>query len=161
RSGEVRPPAAFMFAPDFDEDLPGAGVPYLADGLAAGGFTVLVHSFFTERGDRFDPRVITTSAPLTLSELLATLDRAAPDGTAGPGLGPGPPPEPWILPAEVPGGGVPGGGVPGDKLVAGPPAEPTTAEPGEPSAEPTAGSPATVPPGGEGTVPVLPAGQEP
>ncbi|MBC6458078.1 CpaE family protein [Actinomadura sp. HBU206391] len=72
KSGQVGSPAAFMFAPGFVEDVPGAGVAVLANGLAGSGFTVLVHGFFTERGDVFDPKVRVTGRQLRLSELLAT-----------------------------------------------------------------------------------------
>lgn len=99
KSGRVRAPAAFMFAPDFEEDLPGAGVPFLADGLAASGHTVIVHGFYTERGDVFAPEVIATAKPLTLAELLELL--GAPRSEPAPGLAgrtftwpsDGPPPE--------------------------------------------------------------------
>ncbi|MEV3923733.1 protein kinase domain-containing protein [Actinomadura coerulea] len=83
KSGRVRAPAAFLFAPDFEEDLPGAGVPFLADGLAAGGHTVIVHGFYTERGDVFAPEVIATAKPLTLAELLELL--GAPRSEPAPG----------------------------------------------------------------------------
>jgi hypothetical protein len=74
-SGSVASPATFMFASDFDEDLPDASVTVLANGLAARGFAVLVHDVFTERGDVFDPRVITDTGPLTMAELLTLLSR--------------------------------------------------------------------------------------
>ncbi|MBB6398183.1 serine/threonine protein kinase [Actinomadura coerulea] len=83
KSGRVRAPAAFLFAPDFEEDLPGAGVPFLADGLAASGHTVIVHGFYTERGDVFAPEVIATARPLTLAELLELL--GAPRSEPAPG----------------------------------------------------------------------------
>lgn len=96
KSGEVRSPAAFMFAPDFDEDLPDAKVPLLASGLAAGGFTVLVHMFFTERGDVFGPGVIAGTKPMSMADLLATLCPVQPSPV------PDPPPEPWAMSAAVP-----------------------------------------------------------
>ncbi|TDC45194.1 hypothetical protein E1281_31165, partial [Actinomadura sp. KC345] len=73
KSGRVGSPAAFMFAPGFVEDLPAAGVAVLANGLAGSGFTVLVHGFFAERGDTFDPKVRVTGRRLRMSELLANL----------------------------------------------------------------------------------------
>ncbi|SNR35833.1 serine/threonine protein kinase [Actinomadura mexicana] len=99
KSGEVRAPAAFLFAPDFDEDLPEARVPFLADRLAASGHTVIVHGFFTERGDVFAPAVIATAKPLTLAELLELLGAAQPApapahaGTTFTWPSDGPPPE--------------------------------------------------------------------
>jgi MinD-like ATPase involved in chromosome partitioning or flagellar assembly len=78
RRGEVTPPVAFMFAPGFVEDIKGAGVVDLADGLASNGFTVLVHSLFTERGDAFTPEVQVTDRKLRMSELLAALGVAEP-----------------------------------------------------------------------------------
>ncbi|WP_141578182.1 AAA family ATPase [Actinomadura sp. WMMA1423] len=71
KSGRVGSPAAFMFAPGFVEDLPGANVAVLANGLAASGFTVLVHGRFAERGDVFDPAVHVTGGQLKMSDLLA------------------------------------------------------------------------------------------
>ncbi|MGI5206111.1 serine/threonine protein kinase [Spirillospora sp. CA-108201] len=97
KSGRVRAPAAFLFAPDFDEDLPDAGVPFLADRLAATGHTVIVHGFYTERGDVFAPEVIATARPLTLAELLELLGAAesapVPAGTMFTWPSDGPPPE--------------------------------------------------------------------
>lgn len=93
KSGRVSTPAAFVFAPDFGEDVPGAEVSVLANGLAASGFTVLVHAFFTERGDVFDPGVVATAAPMTMSELLARLGVVQPD--------PQPPQEPWAAPPDL------------------------------------------------------------
>ncbi|GAA4381520.1 hypothetical protein GCM10023088_46110 [Actinomadura verrucosospora] len=84
KSGRVRAPAAFMFAPDFEEDLPEAGVPFLADRLAASGHTVIVHGFFTERGDVFAPEVIATAKPLTLAELLELLGAPRSEPAPGP-----------------------------------------------------------------------------
>ncbi|MCR3744560.1 Serine/threonine protein kinase [Actinomadura glauciflava] len=110
KSGEVRAPAAFLFAPDFDEDLPGAGVPFLADRLAASGHTVVVHGFFTERGDVFAPEVIATAKPLTLKELLELLGAARPESPPSPGgttftwPSDGPPPELRVSAAEAPAG---------------------------------------------------------
>ncbi|MFG2084854.1 hypothetical protein [Spirillospora sp. NPDC048824] len=101
RSGRVRPPAAFLFTPGFDEDLPETRVPDLANGLAASGFTVLVHGYFSERGDRFVEDVVTSARPMSLSDLLAALGVARPASPAPPGqetapdLHPEPPPEPW------------------------------------------------------------------
>ena len=106
RSGEVRQPAAFLFTPGFDEDIPETRVPDLANGLAASGFTVLVHGFFTDRGDRFDEGVVASARQMSLSDLLAALGAAPPAGPAFPGpasepdLQPEPPPEPWE-PAET------------------------------------------------------------
>lgn len=71
KSGRVGSPAAFMFAPGFVEDLPGAGVPVLANGLAGRGFTVLVHGYFAERGDAFAPGVHVIGGQLKMSDLLA------------------------------------------------------------------------------------------
>ncbi|OLT37708.1 hypothetical protein BJF79_05710 [Actinomadura sp. CNU-125] len=82
KSGRVGAPAAFMFAPGFTEDVPGAGVSVLANGLAGGGFTVLVHAFFAERGDAFDARVRVTGRRLRLSELLAVF--GVPERPSGP-----------------------------------------------------------------------------
>ncbi|MEU9021754.1 serine/threonine-protein kinase [Actinomadura sp. NPDC048394] len=98
KSGEVQPPAAFMFAPGFDEDLPDVRVTHLANGLAAAGFTVLVHCFFTQRGDRFSPGVLASAEPMSLSQLLTTLGAAPPVNDEQPDLLPEPPPEPWVLP---------------------------------------------------------------
>src|SRR4051812_41155648 len=78
RRGRVGSPAAFMFAPGFVEDLPGAGVAVLANGLAGNGFTVLVHGYFAERGDVFDPGVKVTGRQLKMSDLLATFGIADP-----------------------------------------------------------------------------------
>ncbi|MBO2456323.1 hypothetical protein [Actinomadura violacea] len=114
QSGKVGSPATFMFGPDFGEDLPDAGVPVLANGLAASGFTVLVHSVFSERGDVFDPRVIADMGPLTMGELLALLTRpnARPAPRREPPAEPPPPPrrellmepppEAWTAPAPAP-----------------------------------------------------------
>lgn len=96
RSGRVRPPAAFMFAPGFVEDLPAAGVPVLANGLAGSGFAVLVHRRFAERGDAFDARVRITAGQLRLSELMATLAGSVPEAA------PAPEPEAEPEPAAVP-----------------------------------------------------------
>ncbi|SNR50960.1 AAA family ATPase [Actinomadura mexicana] len=71
KSGQVGSPAAFMFAPGFVEDLPGAGVAVLANGLAGRGFTVLVHGYFAERGDTFAPGVHVIGGQLKMSDLLA------------------------------------------------------------------------------------------
>ncbi|MEO3828166.1 hypothetical protein [Actinomadura sp. B10D3] len=101
-SGQVRSPAAFVFGPEFDENLSGAGVPHLAGDLAARGFTVLVHGFFTERGDRFGPGVIANTGPLALPDLLTTLGAPEPAADPEPDLLPEPPPEPWSFPAAVP-----------------------------------------------------------
>ncbi|MFC5750723.1 serine/threonine protein kinase [Actinomadura rugatobispora] len=103
RSRKVDPPAAFIFAPEFDEDLPNAGVPLLADGLAASGYTVLVHAFYTQRGDTFDPRVHTTAQPMSMADLLTTLGALHPDLPAHhqADLQPEPPPEPWGIPAPT------------------------------------------------------------
>ncbi|XRQ08763.1 hypothetical protein ACN3XK_71745 [Actinomadura welshii] len=100
-SGAVPRPAAVMFAPDFTEDVPGAGVPQLAGELAAGGFSVLVHAYFTARGDRFGPGVVAPTEPMSMAGLLATLGAAPPAEGAQPDLHPEPPPEPWT-PAGAP-----------------------------------------------------------
>jgi hypothetical protein len=94
RSGKVRPPATFMFAADFEEDLPDVTVRVLANGLAGDGFIVVVHNFFTESGDVFDPRVVVHTRPMTLSDLLAVLGAAAQPVTHAELL-PEPPPEAW------------------------------------------------------------------
>ncbi|WP_433470056.1 AAA family ATPase [Spirillospora sp. CA-128828] len=96
-SGKVRPPAAFMFGPGFSEDLPEVRVTELANGLAVNGFTVLVHAFFAERGDVFDPKVVASTEPMSMSDLLTTLGAAEPD------LQPEPPADPWTAPGAVPG----------------------------------------------------------
>jgi MinD-like ATPase involved in chromosome partitioning or flagellar assembly len=100
RSGKVGSPAAFVFAPGFNEDLPGAGVSRLANGLARGGFTVLVHVFFTERGDVFDPRVVPAAKQMKMADLLAALGIAQPE--LQPELQPEPPPDPWVTPGSLP-----------------------------------------------------------
>jgi MinD-like ATPase involved in chromosome partitioning or flagellar assembly len=99
KSGRVSPPAAFMFAPGFTEDLAGAGVAVLANGLANSGFTVMVHARFAARGDAFDPAVRVTGGQLKLSELLAALSAPA-SAPAPPVPAPGtpaPPAEPHRL----------------------------------------------------------------
>lgn len=99
-SGGVASPATFMFAPDFDEDLPDASVAVLANGLAASGFAVIVHDVFTEHGDVFDPRVISGTGPLTMAELLTILARpAAP--AAPPDRPPSEPPPPPVPDADL------------------------------------------------------------
>lgn len=100
KSGKVSFPAAFMFAPGFNEDLPGAEVSPLANGLVRGGCTVLVHVSFTERGDAFDPRVVTAAKQLKMSDLLAVLGVVKPEPQAElqPDLQPEPPPDPWTVP---------------------------------------------------------------
>ena len=81
RSGRVGRPAAFMFAPGFIEDLPGADVSVLANGLAGNGFTVLVHDHFKKRGDEFGSGVCVTGGRVRLSELLTMLGATRkPDG---------------------------------------------------------------------------------
>ncbi|TDD85617.1 tyrosine-protein kinase family protein [Actinomadura darangshiensis] len=101
RNGKVGTPAAFMFAPGFDEDLPGAGVVVLANGLARSGFTVLVHATFAEGGGAFDPRVVAAGKQMKMSELLGAL------GVTGAELPfePPPPPEPWAAPGPPAGQG--------------------------------------------------------
>lgn len=94
KSSEVGSPAAFLFAPGFDEDLPGAGVATLANGLVRAGFTVLVHASFAERGDVFDPGVVAAGKQLRMADLLARFGVAEP----GPLTEPPPPPEPWTAP---------------------------------------------------------------
>ncbi|MFC5750717.1 AAA family ATPase [Actinomadura rugatobispora] len=89
KSGKVAPPAAFIFAPQFNEDLPEAKVPLLANALAANGFTVLVHAFFTRRGDHFIPAVVASAEPMSMLDLLTTLGALQPD------LQPEPPPQLW------------------------------------------------------------------
>ncbi|MEU8310129.1 AAA family ATPase [Actinomadura sp. NPDC048955] len=97
KSGRVGPPAAFMFAPGFVEDLPGAGVSVLANGLAGRGFTVLVHGYFAERGDTFDPGVHVIGGQLKMSDLLALF------GISGPAPAkPAAPPPPATPPAAPP-----------------------------------------------------------
>ncbi|WP_345465991.1 AAA family ATPase [Actinoallomurus oryzae] len=100
RSGRVGSPVAFVFTPGFAEDVPGAEVAALANGLVRNGYTVLVHVSFAERGDVFDPRVVMAAKRLNMAELLVAL------GTVGPGprleLQPAPPPEPWTLPGAPP-----------------------------------------------------------
>ncbi|MBE1532862.1 fibronectin type III domain-containing protein [Actinomadura algeriensis] len=96
RSGGVGSPAAFVFAPGFEEDLTDAKVPLLANGLAGSGFTVLVHACYTARGDVFDPPVIASTEPMSMPDLLATLGALQPD------LHPEPPPEPWEAPGPPP-----------------------------------------------------------
>jgi hypothetical protein len=119
QSGRVAAPATFMFGPDFDEDLPDAGVVVLANGLAASGFAVLVHSVFSERGDVFDPRVMADTGPLTMAQLLDLL--SMPDAPVAPVRGrpaepppppprellDAPPPTAWATPAPMPGQPVP------------------------------------------------------
>ncbi|MFB9830842.1 AAA family ATPase [Actinoallomurus acaciae] len=73
RSGRVNPPTAFVFAPGFTEDVPGAGVAAVANGLADNGFTVVVHAFFVERGDRFGANVRITGHRRPTPELLSLL----------------------------------------------------------------------------------------
>jgi MinD-like ATPase involved in chromosome partitioning or flagellar assembly len=99
-SGEVGSPTAFMFGPGFDEDVPGAGVAVLANGLARGGFTVLVHAFFIERGDVFDLKVIPAAKQMKMSDLLTVLGVIQPE--VQPELQPEPPPEPWAVPGAPP-----------------------------------------------------------
>ncbi|MFD0855694.1 hypothetical protein ACFQ07_25860, partial [Actinomadura adrarensis] len=111
RNRRVRPPAAFMFSAEFEEDMPDAGVPALANGLAANGFTVVVHAFFSERGDVFDPRVVARTEPMTMSDLLEALgvppaddSTVTPSGMpagAAPDLLSEPPPESWMLTDEA------------------------------------------------------------
>ncbi|GAA0250474.1 hypothetical protein GCM10009527_053550 [Actinomadura nitritigenes] len=119
QSGRVAAPATFMFGPAFEEDLPDAGVAVLANGLAASGFAVLVHSVFSERGDVFDPRVMADTGPLTMAQLLELLSR--PDARPAPPRRPPseppppprrellhePPPAAWTTPAPMPAEPVP------------------------------------------------------
>ncbi|WP_329246105.1 AAA family ATPase [Actinoallomurus sp. NBC_01490] len=100
KSGKVGSSAAFVFAPWFDEDLPGAGVAVLANGLARAGFTVLVHADFTERGEVFDPKVVTAAKKMTMSDLLAAVGVVQPEPQSE--LQPEPPPEPWTVPGSPP-----------------------------------------------------------
>jgi hypothetical protein len=111
KRGRVRYPAAFMFGPEFNEDIPGTEVRLLADRLVASGFTVIVHAFFTGRGDVFDSRVATTSEPMSMAGLLATLGVTPPGRQPGPpeswlaqppDLYPEPPPDPWAAPGTLP-----------------------------------------------------------
>jgi MinD-like ATPase involved in chromosome partitioning or flagellar assembly len=88
QSGRVAPPAAFMFAPGFAEDLPGAGVAVLANGLARNGYTVVVHDHFAQRGDGLDPRVRIAASRLRLADLLAALGVTDPVSTAASGPAP-------------------------------------------------------------------------
>jgi MinD-like ATPase involved in chromosome partitioning or flagellar assembly len=87
-----------MFGPQFSEDLPGAGVPTLANGLAGNGFTVLVHGHFAERGDIFDPRVRVIGRQLAMSDLLTALGVVQ---ALYPEQEPGPGPEPSQVAATV------------------------------------------------------------
>ncbi|QKG23347.1 AAA family ATPase [Actinomadura verrucosospora] len=79
RDGRVGAPMAFMFAAGFVEDLPDAGVAVLANGLAASGYTVVVHDSYARRGDAFDPRVKVAAGRLKLSDLLATFEVTEPE----------------------------------------------------------------------------------
>ncbi|GAA4497490.1 hypothetical protein GCM10023191_041070 [Actinoallomurus oryzae] len=98
RSGRVRLPAAFVFTPRFAEDVPGADVAALANGLADIGFRVVVHDSFVERGDRFGANVRITGSRQPMPELLSLLGAAgrtplplppaASDGYPGPLSGP-------------------------------------------------------------------------
>lgn len=126
RGGQVSPPMAFMFAPGFVEDLPDAAVAVLANGLAASGYTVVVHDFFVQRGDVFDPRVTVAAGPLKLSGLLATF------GIGGPEPGAGRRGAPQGTPAARSGGrgGVRGAASPPSAAPA-PPAAAVTASPGQ------------------------------
>ncbi|GGQ22427.1 MinD-like ATPase involved in chromosome partitioning or flagellar assembly [Actinomadura coerulea] len=114
KSGRVGSPAAFMFAPGFVEDLPGAGVAVLANGLAGRGFTVLVHGYFAERGDAFAPGVHVIGGQLKMSDLLALFGiagkppappaappPAAPPPAAPPPAGRPPAPAPAAQPAAT------------------------------------------------------------
>ncbi|WP_329246137.1 AAA family ATPase [Actinoallomurus sp. NBC_01490] len=94
RSGQVSPPTAFIFTPGFAEDVPGADVAVLANGLAGNGFTVLVHSFFAERGDRLNGNIRVTERELRIPELLSLLsiaERNAASPRPRPQSPPGPP----------------------------------------------------------------------
>lgn len=70
KSDRIVPPATFIFAPGFGEDLLGEGVAVLANRLARSGFTVLVHGFFRQRGDVFDARVRITGLFTRMDGLL-------------------------------------------------------------------------------------------
>ncbi|WP_329519221.1 hypothetical protein [Spirillospora sp. NBC_01491] len=141
QSGRIGSPATFMFGPDFDEDLPDAGVAVLANGLAASGFTVLVHSVFTARGDVFDPRVVADMGPLTMAELLTILTRPGdqPSPRHEPPSEPPPPrhdllieppPGPWAASAPMPAPPVPAPPVPAPPVPVPPvPAPPAPAPP--------------------------------
>ncbi|MFB9830837.1 AAA family ATPase [Actinoallomurus acaciae] len=96
KSGKVGSPVAFVFAPGFTEDVPGAEVAVLANGLVRNGYTVLVHVFFTERGDVFDPKVVMAAKQMNMAELLVTLGVVEPEPE--PELQPEPPAEPWTPP---------------------------------------------------------------
>jgi MinD-like ATPase involved in chromosome partitioning or flagellar assembly len=100
KSGKVGSPVTFVFAPEFTEDVPGAEVAVLANGLVRNGHTVLVHVFFIERGDVFDPKVVMAAKQLNMSELLVTLGVVEPE--LQPELQPEPPPEPWTAPGSPP-----------------------------------------------------------
>ncbi|MGI8330894.1 AAA family ATPase [Actinomadura scrupuli] len=114
KSGQVTPPAAFMFAPGFTEDIPGAGVAELANGLAGNGFTVLVHSSYAARGDVFNDQVKVTGRKLVLSDLLATLGAADPAPRPAAEAAPPAPPAPGpVPPAPGPVNGPMNGPVPG------------------------------------------------
>lgn len=100
--GQVRAPAGFLFAPGFVEDVPGAGVDVLANGLAATGYTVFVHGHFTERGAVFDPRVTVTPPELTLTQLLATMGLSEPRPAPRPEPAPPRPAAPQAPPPQPP-----------------------------------------------------------
>ncbi|MBO2465326.1 AAA family ATPase [Actinomadura violacea] len=116
RDGRVGAPMAFMFAAGFVEDLPDAGVAVLANGLAASGYTVVVHDFYARRGDAFDPQVRVAAGRLKLSDLLATFEVTEPapaerDAEAPPRPpaaqpppqpAPQPSPQPWDAPQPPP-----------------------------------------------------------
>lgn len=104
KSGKVGSPVTFVFAPGFIEDVPGAEVAVLANGLVRSGYTVLVHVFFTERGDVFDPKVVMAAKQMNMAELLVTLGVVEPEFP--PELQPEPPPEPWAAPGPPAGPGL-------------------------------------------------------
>ncbi|MCP9968502.1 hypothetical protein LUX57_27835 [Actinomadura madurae] len=85
--------------------------------LAARGSTVLVHGFFTERGDLFGPGVIANTGPLALSDLMTMLGAPEPAGRRGAG------PAPRAAPGTV---GAPDGGA----LRTGRPSGPSGRRPG-------------------------------
>ncbi|GLY86652.1 hypothetical protein Airi02_045810 [Actinoallomurus iriomotensis] len=104
-SGRVGSPVTFVFAPGFAEDVHGAEVAVLANGLVRNGHTVLVHVSFTERGDVFDPKVVLVAKRLNVAELLVALGAAEPEPQLE--LQPEPPPEPWTVPGAPPAQAIP------------------------------------------------------
>lgn len=102
KSGQVTPPAAFLFAPNFTEDLPGATVAVLANGLAASGFTVVAHSSYQQRGYVFSEQVNIPQRLLALEELLALLGAIDPPQITSVEPNPAPTPPQATVPAATP-----------------------------------------------------------